>query len=135
MENLFYCIITAICFAIWPILISKSGSPNISASTLWVMIFTVLPLFFSMLGQQKLQLPIKYIGIALLIGLVNGLGIYFYTKLISTAQPGLYISIISASMPMLGLILGFMIMGQPVITITKIIGIIVVAMGILLIIK
>jgi drug/metabolite transporter (DMT)-like permease len=88
-----------------------------------------------MLGQQKLYLPIKHIGIALLIGLVNGLGMYFYTKIISTSQPGLYVSVVSASMPILALALGFLIMGQPTITLTKIIGMVVVVAGILLIVK
>lgn len=127
--------LTAICFAIWPILIGKSGSPNTAASTVWVMIITVFPLFFSVLGQQKLYLPIKHIGIAILIGLVNGLGMYFYSKLIASSQPGLYVSIIAASMPVLALVLGFIIMGHPIITITKTIGMVIVAIGIMLIVK
>ena len=135
MQNIIYCIMTALCFAAWPILVNKSGSPNPVASTIWVMIATVLPLFFSVMGEHKLYLPIKHIGIALVIGLVNGLGMYIYSKLITTSQPGLYVSIISASMPALALVLGFFIMGQPTITATKIIGMIVVIVGIVLIIK
>jgi len=135
MENFIYCIVAAICFAVWPILVSKSGSPNTASSTIWVMICTVLPLFFSVLGQQKLYLPIKHVGIAILIGLVNGLGMYFYSKLLTTNQTGLYVSIIAASMPILALVLGFLIMGQPTITLTKVIGMIVVVVGILLIIR
>ncbi|EKD25132.1 MAG: hypothetical protein ACD_80C00114G0005, partial [uncultured bacterium (gcode 4)] len=125
----------AICFAIWPILIGRSGSPNTTSSTIWVMFFTILPMFFSALGQQKLYLPIKHIGLALLIGLINGLGMYFYTKIISTNQAGLYVSIVSACMPALALILGFLIMGQPTITMTKVLGMMVVIVGIWLIVK
>lgn len=135
MQNILYCVFAATCFAIWPILTNKSGSPNMTASTMWVMLFTVLPAFFGLLGQQKLYLPMKHIGIALVIGLVNGLGMLFYSKLIATSQPGLYVSVIAAIMPILALLLGFMIMGQPTITITKIVGMVVVVIGILLIIK
>ncbi|HBB04280.1 TPA: hypothetical protein DCZ39_05310 [Patescibacteria group bacterium] len=99
------------------------------------MFFTILPMFFSALGQQKLYLPIKHIGLALLIGLINGLGMYFYTKIISTNQAGLYVSIVSACMPALALILGFLIMGQPTITMTKVLGMMVVIVGIWLIVK
>jgi len=87
------------------------------------------------LTQQKLYLPIKHIGIAIVIGLINGVGIYLYAKLITTSQPGLYVSIISASMPILALVLGFLIMGQPTITTTKVIGMVVVVIGIWLIVK
>ena len=135
MQNFIYCVFTATCFAIWPILVNRSGSPNMAASTIWVMISTILPMFFSVLGTQKFSLPMKHIGIAIAIGLVNGLGMFLYSKLIATNQPGLYVSIIAAIMPMLALILGFLIIGQPTITITKAIGMVIVTIGIVLIIK
>jgi len=132
-----YCILTAICFAIWPILINKSGAPNMAIATIVVMVTTLLPpiIYNQIVSQQKVNLPMKYIFIAATIGLVNGLGMIFYTKLINTPNTGAYVSTVAIIMPIFALIFGYIIIGQPTITITKIIGIVLAIIGVWLITK
>ncbi|MFZ2151322.1 MAG: EamA family transporter [Candidatus Absconditicoccaceae bacterium] len=134
--NIFYCILTALCFASWPILLKKTGSPSMEVSTIIVMIITVLPMVFQTLWKNNFSnLPFKFIGLAILVGLVNGVGMVFYAKLIDTPKPGLYVSIIAGLMPVFGLIMGYIIMGQPTIKFNHMIGMLAVCAGIWLLMK
>jgi len=136
MNNLILCILTAICFAIWPILLNKSATPNMPLATIIVMISTLLPMIIhNTTASQKFSLPSKYIWIALLIGLVNGIGMIFYSKLINTSNAGVYVSIVATFMPICALILGYFILGQPTITLTKIAGISLAIIGVWLLTK
>jgi len=138
MTNIIICIVTALCFAMWPILLNKSGTPNMSLATIVVMITTLLPMIIynQITSIEKTHLSAKYILIAALIGLINGIGMIFYMQLIKTSQPGLYVSIVAATMPVMGLVLGYIIVGQPsIITITKIVGIIIIALGVWMVTK
>lgn len=134
--NIIYCLLTALCFASWPILLKKTGSPSIETSTIIVMIVTILPMLFQNLWKNNFStLSFKYIGLAILVGLVNGAGMIFYTKVLNTPKPGLYVSIVAGLMPVLGLVMGYIIMGGPAIKITNIIGIVAVCVGIWLLMK
>ena len=136
MNNIFYCIIAALCFAIWPILVKKTGSPNNQISAILVMIFTAIPTIIFLVSKgQNLSLPWKYTLLAIGIGLINGFGMFFYIKGISTPQPGLYVGITATLMPIFGLVLGFLITGQPEINMTKILGIMIVIIGMYYIMK
>ena len=134
--NIIYCLLTALCFASWPILLKKTGSPSIEMSTIIVMIITILPMIFQSIWKNNFStLSFKYIGLAILVGLVNGAGMIFYTKVLNTPKPGLYVSIVAGLMPVLGLVMGYIIMGGPAIKITNIIGIVAVCVGIWLLMK
>ena len=137
MNNLVLCLLTAICFAMWPILLNKSGTPNMAVATIIVMIATLLPMgiYNFITSTQRFSLPSKYVWIAVLIGLVNGVGMIFYSKLINTPNTGIYVSIVAILMPVCGLFLGYLILGQSNLSFTKIIGVAIAIVGVWLITK
>jgi len=83
-------------------------------------------------APQKFEMPTKFLWITIGIGMINGLGMILYSQLIRTSNPGIYVSIVAIIMPVLALILGYLIIGQPTITYTKIIGIILAIAGVYL---
>lgn len=132
--NYTLCFIIAICFAIWPILLNKSGNPNMSLGAIIIAFFTVIPMLIYHLATvpQKFEMPIRFFWIAVGIGMINGLGMILYSQLIRTTNPGMYVSIIAIIMPIFALVLGYFIIGQPTITFTKIIGILLAVAGVYL---
>jgi drug/metabolite transporter (DMT)-like permease len=121
----------------WPILLNKSENPNMAMGAVVVMFISSLIMFFyqMMTSPQKLGMPTKYLIMAMGIGVINGIGMILYSRLINTPNPGVYVSIIAVLMPIFGLILGYFILGQPNINLTKIIGVIFAVIGVWLITK
>jgi hypothetical protein len=130
MKNTIFLLIIAVCFSIWPILLNKSANPNMALGAIIVMfVSSITMLAYHVImsyidATVKLDMPTKYLLMAIGIGIINGIGMILYSRLINTPDPALYVSIIAVLMPIGAMFLGYWIIGEPTITLTKIVGVV-----------
>lgn len=132
---LLYCILTAFCFGIWPIIMKNSGlKPGIGAFILTAI--TLMIVFVPFINEMKIgagqNLTSKALKLGLLVGLLNGLGIIFFQKAIVAAEDmsKSYIIILVSELPIVA-ISSIILLNEPF-TIKKIAGLITAAITILL---
>ena len=125
----FYCLIAAFCFGIWP-LIARFANLSQGMFLLTLGLGTgVLSLFFI----NNWQFTSKSLLLGLACGLVNGIGIIAYSKVINWhgAELSKLIPIIAVLMPIFTVVGAVTFLGEPL-TIKKVAGIFMVAFAIYL---
>ena len=124
MKNpLFLCFFAAFFFGSWPII-----AKTVQLSPIWLSILvssgTILVAMFGIT-----EVPTSGIIAGLLCGIINGIGMHTYRRVINETEISRYVPIISASMFIIMAVEGFIFLGEPM-TIKKILGFIAIAAGI-----
>lgn len=135
---LLYCFITAFCFGFWPVIMKTTGlKPNLTAFILTsvTLIIVAIP-FLNNSAELKTSvndLTIQTIAIAVTAGLLNGIGIFMFQKIIASPVTDIsksYTIIIVSQLPVIA-ISSIILLGDPL-TLKKLAGFITAAITILL---
>jgi drug/metabolite transporter (DMT)-like permease len=132
--QILFSILTALCLGGWPLIARFSKLPSIWV-TVMVAIGTVTVALFAFFTKTSSSesLPITFIAIGLLAGIVNGLGIFFYGKLIGTSgwEISRIVPMTFALMVLVAGLGGSLVFGEPI-TFRKLIGLLTVIISVFL---
>lgn len=136
-DVLLYCILTAFCFGTWPIIMKTTGlKPNLAAFILttitMVIVSTPFIIDFHQLKIPENNLVKKALMIAIMAGLLNGVGTILFQKVIAATQDmsKAYIIILISQLPVAA-ISSIIFLHEPI-TIKKLAGFVAAIITILL---